>query len=116
MTILTKGQKIFMHVNAIQEFIKDPVNIELKENDPNAYEDKISTNFKQLKEKYDIIYKIATSKVFEARDYAILKMMLDKKDRIDNKEISEEDASKEIGQNLYNTYVNPFIDKDIENQ
>ena len=79
-----------------------------------AYEEKISTKFKQLKERYEIIYNMASSKVFDAKDYAILKMMLDKKDRIDGNEVSEEQASKEIGQNLYNTYVSHLIDEDKE--
>ena len=42
--------------------------------------------------------------------------MLDKKDRLDSNEISEEQASKEIGQNLYNTYVSHLIDEDKENK
>tara|TARA_B000000557_G_scaffold224183_1_gene193677 strand:- start:126 stop:488 length:363 start_codon:yes stop_codon:yes gene_type:complete len=116
MTILTKGQKIFMHVNALQDFIKNSDNIDLKENDPEAYEEKISTKFKQLKEKYELIYNMASTKIFDAKDYAILKMMLDKKDRLDSNEISEEQASKEIGQNLYNTYVSHLIDEDKENK
>ena len=41
-------------------------------------------------------------------------MMLSKIDKIDNNEITEKDASIDVGQNLYNQYVKPHIDEEKE--
>jgi hypothetical protein len=114
MSNLTRAQKIFMHFQSLQKFIQEPENIELKETDIDAYNEKMETKYKQLYDKYHSLYKMASSRIFNENDYNILKMMLSKIEKIDKNDMTEEIASKEIGQNLYDKYVSHLVDEEKE--
>jgi len=114
MSNLTRGQKILAHIKVLQKFIQEPEVKELRNNDNEKYNELLSEKFSQLKDKNEQLYKIASSRVLNEEDYRILYMMLSKVDKIDNNEITEKDASVDVGQNLYNQYVKPHIDEEKE--
>jgi len=109
MSELTRGQKIMAYINAMQDFIRKEENIKLKNDDPQAFAEKLEENFGVLKEKYSMIYDKA-SKELSPDDYRILKMMLNRIDMMDKDNISEYNASAQVGQELYDKYIKPMID------
>lgn len=58
-------------------------------------------------EKYPVLFEMSTKDDF---DFERLKYMLSLRNRVDNQTISQYDASAQVGQNLYNTYVKDKID------
>ena len=50
------------------------------------------------------------SKELSPDDYRILKMMLNRIDMMDKDNISEYNASAQVGQELYDKYIKPMID------
>lgn len=114
MSNLTRGQKILAHIKVLQKFIQEPEVIELCNSDNEKYNELLIEKFSQLKNNNEQLFKIASSHVLNEEEYNILHMMLSKIDKIDNNEITEKDASIDVGQNLYNQYVKPHIDEEKE--
>jgi len=109
MSELTRGQKIMTYINAMQDFISKEENIKLKNEDPEAWAKKLEDNFGVLKKKYSMIYDKA-SKQLSADEYRILKLMLNRIDMMDKDNISEYNASAQVGQELFDKYIKPMID------
>ena len=114
MSNLTRGQKILAHIKVLQKFIQEPEVVELCNSDNEKYNELLIEKFSQLKNNNEQLFKIASSHVLNEEEYNILHMMLSKIDKIDNNEITEKDASIDVGQNLYNQYVKPHIDEEKE--
>ena len=109
MSQLTRGQKIMTYINAMQDFIRKDSNIQLKKENPEEFEKKLEENFGVLKEKYKAVYDKAKVEL-SVKDYNILKMMLNRIDMMDKDNISEYNASAQVGQELFNQYIKPMID------
>mgnify|MGYP001323859278 CR=1 FL=1 len=116
MSNLTRGQKILAHIKVLQKFIQEPEVIELCNSDNEKYNELLIEKFSQLKNNNEQLFKIASSHVLNEEEYNILHMMLSKVDKIDNNEITEKEASVDIGQNLYNKYVKHHIDEEKEKE
>lgn len=116
MSNLTRGQKILSHIKVLQKFIQEPDVIELKNNNKDEYDTLVAEKFSQLLKTNEQLFKIASSRVLNDEDYTILHMMLSKVDKIDNNEITEKEASIDIGQNLYNKFVKQHIDEEKEKE
>jgi hypothetical protein len=104
MANLTKGQKIYSHIVSLQNFIKDKENIELKKNDESRYYELMDTKFKQLKDKYNAMYVMASSKVFDERDEFIVRTMMCKIDEIEYTGLKPEDANNYVKQSIKSQY------------
>lgn len=70
-----------------------------------------SVKYKNFKEKYPTLFEIACRE--EKIDRTMFNMMLEKAKAVKRKELSQHDASVEVGQTLYDKYVDPLI-KNIE--
>lgn len=116
MSNLTRGQKILSHIKVLQKFIQEPEVIELKNNNKEAFDTLVAEKFSQLHKTNEQLFKISSSRVLSDEDYNILHMMLSKIDKIDNNEITEKEASVDIGQSLYNKYVKHHIDEEKEKE
>tara|TARA_B110000908_G_C9951113_1_gene312589 strand:+ start:93 stop:410 length:318 start_codon:yes stop_codon:yes gene_type:complete len=79
-----------------------------KEYSSSEFEAKFKLEFKDLYDNYKSIYNISIN---EKYDYNRLKYMLNLSDKINNNEISEHDASVQVGQVLVDQIVKPQLDK-----
>ena len=73
----------------------------------NEKEEFFVTKYKSISDEYPMIIKKACEQDF---DYAKIFWMIDKKLEVDSKNITQHDASVEIGEVLVDEYIKPIID------
>ena len=66
-----------------------------------------STQYADFKKQYPNLYTMACSG--KIKDMTTLEFMLDMLDKVKNNENSTHEASVEVGQRLFNTFVNPKL-------
>jgi hypothetical protein len=91
-----------MDVKRIVEYIqKSPI-----ENKEEVFGEK----YKNFKANYPVLFAVACKK--EKIDKNMFDMMLNKLEEINSKSITQHEASVEVGQILYNRFVDPVISDD----
>lgn len=106
---LTKNQKILVHVKKLIKKAKSNEYRTLKSNNKILYEQKLRENFDQLDRFYPSLFRMIIDDPINF-DISKFKNMLSMKDRVENNEVSYDDANKKIGLQYYNEYVQKHVD------
>jgi len=112
MSELTRGQKIFLHVRSIQNYIKKEENRIQMEMNSEKFSNILKSRYHELHTNYPSIYERVT-KPLEDAELDTLKYILRKYDDVVTNQETGHEASVEIGENLYNKYVKNLV-KDEE--
>ena len=106
---LTKNQKILIHVKKLLKKSKTKQYRQMKLKNKILYEQKLRQEFDQLDRFYPSLFRMIIEDPINF-DMSKLKKMLSMKDKVDNNEVSYDDANKKIGLEYYNKYVKKHVD------
>ena len=107
---LNKNQKILVHVKKLLKKAKTKEYRQIKSKNKILYEQKLRQEFDQLDRFYPSLFRMIIDDPINF-DMIKLKRMLSMKDKVDNNEVSYDDANKKIGIEYYNKYVKKHVDK-----
>lgn len=85
----------------VEEMITSPGNIKNKEHT-------FQTKYPHFAERYPMLFKMACKPDFDKERFAYI---LDMMTRVQANDLSYDNATKEFGQNMFDTYIKPNLDK-----
>ena len=106
---LNKNQKILIHVKKLLKVAKSKEFRKVKVTNNILYQQKLRERFDQLDRFYPSLFRMIIDDPINF-DMSKLKSMLSMKDKVENKEVSYDDANKKIGLQYYNEYIKKHVD------
>jgi hypothetical protein len=107
---MEENDKILIHVKSMIKLMRCPSTKELQNKDETAFIKLMQDKYHQLHFKFPSLFNMVLDDG-ENFDLPKLKGMLSMKQKVDNNEISNHDASVKIGTEEYNNYVKEKVDK-----
>ena len=103
---------IISEVELVRKYIKKPELKKLHKNNYQEYESHLKNKFSNFSEKKPFLFDMAISQ--ENFDFSKLKEFISMLDKVKSGKISNENASKIIGEKYYNQYVKNKVENKVE--